>query len=67
MTNKFAPEVRARAVRKLIGTSGITRRPWAAVVSISGKVGRSAYTLHEYLGQASAYFASAELNRLFRQ
>jgi hypothetical protein len=46
-TNKFSPEVRARAVRMV--TEHETEHPsrWAAVSSIAAKVGCSAHTLNE--------------------
>jgi|SRR5690606_26880729 len=44
-TNKFSPEVRARAVRM------VAEHPsrWAAVSSIAAKIGCSAHTLNEWV------------------
>ena len=51
-TNKFSPEVRERAVRMVLdhGKGHPSRR--AAVTSIAGKVGCSAYTLLEWVKKA---------------
>ena len=104
-TNKFSPEVRTRAVRMVLEHGGEYPSRWAAVVSVSQKIGCSAHTLHEWvkkaevdsgkragvttdmaeklkslerenrelrqaneiLRKASAYFAQAELDRLFKR
>ncbi len=38
-TNKFSPEVRARAVRMVLDHEGGHPLRWAAIVSISEKIG----------------------------
>lgn len=104
-TNKFSPEVRTRAVRMVLEHGGEYASRWAAVVSVSQKIGCSAHTLNDWvkkaevdsgkragvttdvaeklkslerenrelrqaneiLRKASAYFAQAELDRLFKR
>jgi transposase len=51
-TNKFAPEVRERAVRMVFDHERDYPSRWAAVVSIAEKVGCSAHTLHEWVKKA---------------
>ena len=51
-TNKFAPEVRDRAVRMVLDNEGGDASRWAAVVSIAAKIGCSAQTLNEWLKKA---------------
>jgi len=46
-TNKFSPEVRARAVRMVLEHEKDHPSRWAAVVSIAAKIGCAAQTLHE--------------------
>ena len=47
-TNKFSPEVRTRAVRMVLEHEDELSR-WAAVVSISSKIGCTPQTLHEWV------------------
>ncbi|CAD7057156.1 IS3 family transposase [Pseudorhizobium halotolerans] len=51
-TNKFSPEVRARAVRMLKEHEAEYSSRWAAVSSIAAKIGCSARTLHEWVRKA---------------
>lgn len=51
-TNKFAPEVRERAVRMVHDHGGDYPSRWAAVVSIAEKIGCVPQTLHEWVKKA---------------
>jgi hypothetical protein len=44
-TNKYTPEVRERAVRMVLNGEGQHESRWAAIVSISAKIGCAPQTL----------------------
>ena len=48
-TNKFSTEVRARAVRMVLDHEGDYPSRWAAIVSVSGKIGCVPQTLFEWV------------------
>ena len=46
-TNKYTPEVRERAVRMVLNGEGQHESRWAAIVSISAKIGYAPQILNE--------------------
>jgi transposase len=48
-TNKYSPEVRERAVRMVLDNTGQHESRWAAIVSVSEKIGCAAQTLNEWV------------------
>jgi transposase len=52
MTNRFSPEVRARAVRMVLEHEGEYSSRWAAVSSIAAKIGCTSQTLNEWVKKA---------------
>ena len=51
-TNKFSPEVRARAVRMVLDHASEHPSRWAAVTSIAAKIGCTPQTLNEWVKKA---------------
>ena len=48
-TNKFSPEVRARAVRMVLDHASEHSSRWAAATSIASKIGCTPQTLHDWV------------------
>ena len=48
-TNKYSPEVRERAVRIVMDNAGQHESRWAAIVSVSSKIGCAPQTLNEWV------------------
>ena len=51
-TNKFSPEVRARAIRMVLDHESEHPSRWAAITSIASKIGCTPQTLHEWVKKA---------------
>src|SRR6476646_6747174 len=51
-TNKFSPEVRARAVRMVLDHASEHPSRWEAVTSIAAKIGCTPQTLHDWVKKA---------------
>ena len=51
-SNRYSPELRERAVRLVLDPQGGHETQWAAIVSVSSKVGCSAETLRKWVRRA---------------
>lgn len=58
-TNKFSPEVRTRAVRMVLEHGGEYPSRWAAVVSVSQKIGCSAHKSHISIDRRYGFIRAA--------
>ena len=50
--NSYSPELRERAVRLVLDQQGEHDSQWAAIISVSSKIGCSAETLRKWVRQA---------------
>jgi transposase len=66
-TNKFAPEVRERAVRMVFDHERDYPSRWATVVSIAEKIGCVPQTLHEWVKKAEVADKVKALEREVRE
>ena len=51
-TNKYSPEVRERAVHMVLDNQGQHESRWAAIMSISAKIGCAPQTLNDWVKKA---------------
>src|SRR5438067_7716470 len=66
-TNKFSPEVRARAVRMVLDHASEHPSRWAAVTSIAAKIGCTPQTLHDWVKKAQVDSGNRRSDRYGRQ